>query len=270
MMKKYNFSYGICRRRLVLYLGFLPVIVVSIHQLLSFVLAEKAGYAIAVNYSYQFNDWFCGLSNMDNSVMQRTRDLPVEWLVVQVCYLIFISGYVFEDFHFRSENIIRFGSFNRWWRLKLNWFFLMTLIFYSLFAFLFFIVNFIERKIPVNENNIILCDTDKTGLTTEIVLTSFFVILLSLMIGMLQICLELVMSANWSMIINIGLLISGCFSDLEYLPVKFAMTNQNTAVCGNSVMACTVILLESLIIYLEIRLGKRICNNEFKKNSIDI
>lgn len=260
-MLSYEITYGIRKRWLVITLAFVPVFFLILSHLSYYVGSLNEGVKMPTTINYHIGKILYGIRTFDCNIKQRNRQLPVQWIIIQCSYLLMINGFINEEIHLRGNNIVKYGNFGKWWKRKIIWFYLISFLYYIGMAIILLIENVVENSIQIQEGVICLkSGYGEYGITVYIYTTIFF-ILHSLIMGMLQLCMELKIQSTIAFVITIGLIIIGVFSTKIFMPCHLAMLIRNSTIVDNNVLAISLIIGETVIILLESYIGRKICEN---------
>ena len=94
--------------------------------------------------------------------------------------------------------------------------------------------------------------------------TLLFFIIHSLVLGMLQMCMELKIQSTVALIINIGILLFGIFETKTILPCHLAMIARSSTILGNTTLTITLLILGIILIFIEQVIGRRFSINGFE------
>ena len=85
----------------------------------------------------------------------------------------------------------------------------------------------------------------------------------SLLLGIIQICLELKVQGLIAFIIVIGMLLFEMFVEGMVLPCHLGMINRNAAVVGDIFLSNILLFAEVIFVIVGMIIGRKICKNGF-------
>lgn len=262
-MLSYEITYGIKKRWLIICIAFIPIIFLFINQYILYKSGLTLGAAFPNTISYHLGKILYGIKIMNGGSIERNRQLPTQWMLIQFSYLLTISGFVHEERQNRQANIILYGTYRRWWWRKICWFYTLSIGYYLLIGLFELMEHRLELMINI-PNNVEIINSQFGNFEPKIyVYTIIFFILHSLLFGMLQMCMELKIQSTVAFIINIGIMLSGIFSTKFILPCHLAMIAKNSSILQNTSLTIGLIILGILLLISEQITGRQLSKNGF-------
>ena len=260
-MLLYEKTYGIKKRWLLLVLAMIPVVFIILSHMTYYVSSLNENIKVPTSINYHLGKILYGIRVSNGYVRQRNRQIPIQWLIIQFSYLLIINGFIHEEIKIRNCNIVRYGTYTTWWKRKIIWFYIISACYYMILGACIFIEQRIELIINIPEH--VTFATSNYGEYSQrvYIYTSIYFIMHSLLLGMLQLCLELKIQSTVALIINFGLLILGVFSIKIITPCHLAMIIRNGLIIENSILANSLIVIGIICLIVESNIGRIICKN---------
>lgn len=212
---------------------------------------EKNIYAqpSLANYLVQ---WMKGIKPIERSTDTRQVQIPSEWLVLQISYLIFVAGYAAMDLKKNSAHILlRSRRKITWWHGKCIWLFLSTILYYVLFYGIVIGFAGVTGSLTLKPTSEIWIGEMTDIVNRECLIQIFLLpVLISATVGMVQMLLELLISPVVSIVIMSGYMLASLYWTSPFLLGNYTMLYRNCYFIGekgvavqNGVVSCIVIMI---------------------------
>lgn len=262
-MASYEFVYGVKKRSFLIFLSLIPLVMLFLHFFLHYVDGLREGFVFSHSIYYHLGKILYGMRPAGNIMEVKYREVPLQWLVIPISYLMIINGYISEERQNRIENITKYGSYRRWWMKKVQWFIAISVFYFMIVGFLLLLEVKAEAmvKIPFHVEYV---NSEFDTYTSAIIIdTVIFYIMNALLLGVFQMCLELKIQGMIAFIISVGVLFSEMFMEGVLLPCHLGMIIRNGEVVGDVVLSNGLIMVELLCVIVGMVVGGKICKNGF-------
>jgi hypothetical protein len=262
-LASYEFIYGVKKRWFLVFLSLIPLVMLFSNFVINYVNGLSEGFAFSHSVYYHLGKILYGMRAAGNIIEEKHREVPLQWLIIQMSYLIMISGYISEERLNRIENITRYGTYRSWWLRKVQWFIGISAMYYAIVALMLILDVKLEALVQIS-NGIehIPSDLDSYGEGVYIYTVIFF-ILHSIILGTFQICMELRVQGIVALLVNIAIMLFEMFSQKVMLPCHLGMIIRNASVVDNPPLSMLLILIEIGVAIMGIIVSGKICKNGF-------
>lgn len=262
-LHSYEYIYGFKKRVVLIMLSFVPVLLVLLSYFTFYVGSLKSGVAFSDTFSYHLGKILSGMEVLNEKTGKSGREIPIQWLAIQISYLFIISGYISEERQNRIENITKYGTYGRWWQKKMHWFIGISGFYYLVVGLLLLLEVKVESLIRIPTDAEYVKSVFDTCAREIIIYTAAFYMMNSLLLGIIQICLELKVQGLIAFIIVIGMLLFEMFVEGMVLPCHLGMINRNAAVVGDIFLSNILLFAEVIFVIVGMIIGRKICKNGF-------
>ena len=104
-MASYEFVYGVKKRSFLIFLSLIPLVMLFLHFFLHYVDGLREGFVFSHSIYYHLGKILYGMRPAGNIMEAKYREVPLQWLVIPISYLMIINGYISEERQNRIENI---------------------------------------------------------------------------------------------------------------------------------------------------------------------
>ncbi|MCF0131669.1 MAG: hypothetical protein HUJ71_08055 [Pseudobutyrivibrio sp.] len=262
-MNDFEIKYGIGNRKLLIIIPVIAIFIILFSQLADYVMAINEGYCLPSSVQYHLGKILYGTRKSFGFMTQRKRDLPIEWLTIQIGFSMTIMGFAYDEITGKVQSLIRYESISKWWNRRIRWIAFVAIIYYTVLGCILIGTVFIEKIICVP----LTADTIESSYDDfsfkAYIITSLLFILRSYLVGLVQLIIEIKISPLIGICVSIGLAVAGVLLEIGLLPAQLAMLSKNSWIIEDNKMMILVLVLYGIGILFLVCFGRKSCKNGF-------